>query len=119
MNPIVPIVFLLLTIAIGVTSIYVALFFFEAGVSSITNTYLLCNVVNNGTFSGFKCPEPWYYSSYEELMDSSRIIAKSLFGIYVACVVLGSIYQLVVVIFMGRSSSSAPLIPPGKGYQAF
>ena len=71
-------------------STFCILFFLEAGVASITTTYIMCNNHMNETINGnIICPKSWHYVSYEEAAIGSRNIATNLFNCYVAFIVIG------------------------------
>ena len=93
-----------LLICILLYMIYMLILTGEAATSSITSTYLLCEVQKNIT--GFVCPDPWYHDTWKDASEGSRLIASGLFYSFIVAMSISIVVQFIRGICYGRSLKS-------------
>ena len=91
-----------IAIASMVIFAHLILFAFEAGISSITSTYILCHTLPNSTFT---CPQPFYWKNYDEAMSGSRDLATHLWNGMIAVFVCGIVFYLIMACMAGSFSA--------------
>mgnify|MGYP006117052493 CR=1 FL=1 len=97
-------IFVVGMVAVGlmITSIFFSItclrFFLEAGLSAMTNTYVLChtnNHTNETLHFDVTCPQSWGYSSYEEALIEARKQAGYLDTVWHVLIIGGIIIGII------------------------
>ncbi len=86
------IVWIGLTVASAIGSIFLAKLIFEGVISSVTSAYVLCETMNKT--ANIICPKPWKYDTYKEAMTSTTTIADTLYNIYIALMIITAILSI-------------------------
>lgn len=91
-------------IASIIISVYLLRIFFEACISTITTTYILCHTLPG---SNFTCRKPLFYENYDEAMDDAPILAMNLYHGIIGLALLSLLFALIMACAAGSFTRRA------------